>query len=141
MQSGVQPKPKSRRFRWGGLAAAVILGVAGPLGVLAYQGDQPMQTKLVMPARAAFSINIPTGCQMTEDPPGPDFQVFRIICGGVEYAGVYTGNAADRTMPRSRLTETEFAWPFQVQTWSRKISGDQEKADRISASVSVKAMN
>ena len=135
------PQPKNWRTWWSGFATAVLLAAGGLLAVVVYQGDQPMQAHRVMPARAAFSIDIPTGCEVKEDAPRSESQVFRVVCGGVEYAGVYTSNAADRSIPRSRVIATEYAWPSQVQTWSRVVPGNQEKADRISASVSVRTMN
>jgi hypothetical protein len=135
--------PRSRRLRavplvLSGLAVA---GAAVLLTVLVVQGDAPMQRHVTVDAQDAFSVDIPDGCQMTAAAGDVDYRVFRVTCGAIDYAGVYVGNSANLTVPRSRVTRTDFHWPAQVQTWSLIVPGDQEKADRIAASVSVRAQN
>ena len=88
--------------------------------------------------REAFDIELPSACQITTKGRGLDFQVFYVVCGGVDYAGVYVGNAADRSTPRSRLLPTSFDWPAEVQVWSDVVTGDQDEADKIAASVRLK---
>jgi hypothetical protein len=89
--------------------------------------------------RDSFDIELPSACQLTTKGRGIDFQVFYVICGGVDYAGVYVGNAADNSTPRSRLLMTEFDWPAEVQVWSDVVTGHQDEADKIAASVRLKS--
>ena len=91
--------------------------------------------------RAAFEIDLPSDCEMTSAGPKLDFQTFRVSCGGIQYAGLYVGNFADRSVPRSRLLPAPYAWPSEVQVWSLKVPKDQARADRIADSVRVRVGN
>ena len=91
--------------------------------------------------RQAFDVDLPSDCTMTGGDPRMDFEVFLITCGAVDYAGVYVGNAANESMPRSRLLAAPYQWPSQVQVWSLQVSADQARADRIAASVRLRKVN
>ena len=88
--------------------------------------------------RAAFDIDIPPDCELTTDGIKLDFQTFRVSCGGVQYAGLYAGNFADRSVPRSRLLPAPYSWPSEVQVWSLEVPRDQARADKIAASVRIR---
>lgn len=89
-------------------------------------------------ARAAFTVDLPGGCELRDGALRADFAVFYVYCDGQFYAGIYAGNAADREVPRSRLMLTEHRWPAEVQAWAATIPADQAKADAIAASVRVR---
>lgn len=85
--------------------------------------------------REAFEIALPADCKLATDGPRIDFQVFYVTCEGKTYGGIYVGNAADRSMPRSRVIATEYGWPSEIQVWSLEVGADQSRADAIAASV------
>lgn len=89
-------------------------------------------------ARAAFTVDLPDGCELRDGALRAEFAVFYVYCDGQLYGGVYAGNAADREVPRSRLMLTEHRWPAEVQAWAADVPGDQAKADAIAASVRVR---
>ena len=89
-------------------------------------------------ARAAFTVDLPDGCELRDGALRAEFAVFYVYCDGTFYAGIYAGNAADREVPRSRLMLTEHRWPAEVQAWAAEVRGDQAKADAIAASVRVR---
>lgn len=91
--------------------------------------------------RKAFDIALPSGCEINTEGVKLDFQTFRVSCGGVPYAGLYVGNFADKSVPRSRLLATPYSWPSEVQVWSLEVPKDQAGADRIAASVRVRINN
>lgn len=99
--------------------------------------------KLPKPAledgRAAFDIDLPSDCEMTSAGLKLDFQTFSVSCGGIQYAGLYVGNFADRSVPRSRLLPAPYTWPSEVQVWSLEVPKDQARADKIADSVRVRA--
>ena len=121
----------------------------GLVGMLLLAGCSPQRDEAVQQlelpraalqaGRDAFDITLPTGCRMTSTDAQMDFQVFRVLCGEAPYAAVYVGNAADRSIPRSRLLPTPFSWPSEVQAWSLSVPNDQERADQIAASVRVRS--
>ena len=105
------------------VGAAAVSGVA-PAAQLAHGRD-------------AFVVDVPPGCveRGTRDDLNIDYQVFYFSCRGKTYAGVYVGNAARSDIPRSRVIRTGLEWPAQVQVWSKVVPDDQQKADKIAASV------
>ncbi|HVI34064.1 hypothetical protein [Phenylobacterium sp.] len=119
-----------------------LLGISLLAGCSPQRDEAAQQLELPRAAlqkgRDAFDIALPTGCRMTSTETQMDFQVFRVLCGEVPYAAVYVGNAADASIPRSRLLPTPFSWPREVQAWSLSVPNDQDRADQIAASVRVR---
>ncbi|MFZ5718790.1 MAG: hypothetical protein ACOY5Y_04905 [Pseudomonadota bacterium] len=113
------------------LAAVALSAMAGNSAM----AQAPMDAER---ARAAFTVDLPTGCELRDGALRAEFAVFYVYCGGQFYAGIYAGNAADREVPRSRLMLTEHRWPAEVQAWAAEVPGDQAKADAIAASVRVR---
>jgi len=91
--------------------------------------------------RMAFDIDIPSDCKITTNEHRLDFQIFRVSCGGVEYAGLYVGNFADRNVPRSRVLTAPYSWPSEVQVWTLEVPNGQDRADKIASSVRVRTSN
>lgn len=112
------------------ILTAVLIGLSGP----AIADDRG---KDLSNGHDAFDIDLPKDCGLT-DKNGPDFEVFYIACNGKTYGGIYTGNAANPDMPRSRLIKTGFGWPAEIQVWSLEVPDDQARADAIAASVKVR---
>ena len=114
-----------------GLAVATTTLGALPAGAAAPAMD-------IGRARAAFTVDLPEGCVLAEGDVRASFATFYVTCEGRVYAGIYAGNDADLSVPRSRLMLTENRWPGQVQAWSVVVPGDQARADAIAASVRVR---
>jgi hypothetical protein len=110
------------------------------VGLAAEAAAQAMPLVEASSARAAFRIDLPDGCVLEEGVLQAAYATFQVSCGGRIYAGIYAGNAADPTVPRSRLIETDDKWPKQVQVWSEVVPDDQARADAIAASVKVRRL-
>jgi hypothetical protein len=113
--------------------SAIVLAFSLGSAIHAY-AEQPV----VLPdPRSVFDVDLPAGCNLS-DHSGPDFSVFYVDCNGTTYAGIYVGNAADQSVPRSKLIETGYGFPSEIQVWSNEIPSDQEKAEKIAASVKLR---
>lgn len=125
-----------------GVRLVALLGTLLLAGCSPQRDEAPHRRELPRAAlqdgRDAFDIMLPKDCNLTSNDTQMDFQVFRVVCGEIAYAAVYVGNAADQSIPRSRLLPTPFDWPSQVQAWSFSVPSDQDRADQIAASVRVR---
>ena len=119
------------------IALAIWIGIGIGTSAAPTKAD-PIAGRGLTDGRDAFDIEIPSKCTMATKGRRIDFEVFYVTCGSVDYAGVYVGNFADRTVARSRLLKTGFDWPAEVQVWSDIVPADQTRADAIAASVRVR---
>lgn len=117
---------------------ARALGLALGLGAMVSTAGAAPPVFDVGRARAAFSVDLPEGCVLEDGQVRASFAIFYVACEGKVVAGIYTGNAADRSMPRSRVMITETRWPSEVQAWAVESGDDQARADAIAASVRVR---
>lgn len=117
---------------------AKAFGLALGLGAMASTAGAAPPVFDVGRARAAFTVDLPEGCKLEDGQVRASFAIFYVACEGRVVAGIYTGNAADRSMPRSRLMITETRWPSEVQVWAVDAAEDQARADAIVASVRVR---
>jgi len=125
----------------GGLLAGLVLSACSPPKTTPTPYGDVLRKEGAMNGREAFEIDLPDDCGLSTDGLRTDFQIFYIRCGTVDYGGIYVGNFAEPSTPRSRTMKTSFAWPSEVQVWSVDVEGDQERADRIAASVHLKPQN
>jgi len=117
-------------------ALSRVVGIA--CAASAWMAAQAVDAATPRPdADAPFAIDLPQGCQIDKR-PGPDFFVYYVACHGTTYAGVYVGNFADRSVPRSRLIKTGRQFPAEIQVWSVAVPNDQARADAIAASVKLR---
>lgn len=117
---------------------AKAFGLALGLGAMASTAGAAPPVFDVGRARAAFTVDLPPGCVLEDGQIRASFAIFYVACEGKVVAGIYTGNAADRSVPRSRIMITETRWPSEVQAWAVDADEDQARADAIAASVRVR---
>lgn len=137
MKAGLGPAPISRP---GGSYLFALLGLSTVIATVtaAVVAERSPFDHMRLGARGLFVVSLPRGCAIDDGGVKEDFQVFYVNCGGVDYAGIYAGNAPNPDVPRSRVLATGAEWPTHLQVWSDQVLGDQAKADAIAASVALR---
>ena len=74
---------------------ARAFGLALALGAMAGTAGAAPPVFDLGRARAAFTVDLPEGCQLDEGQVRASFAIFYVSCEGRVYAGIYAGNAAD----------------------------------------------
>ena len=96
-------------------------------------GHEP---RMLKNPRDAFALDLPSGCVVVPRNMKIDFEVFDVVCHGVQYVGIYAGNFPSKDI-QGRIISTPYDWPAKLHVWADEVPDDQAAADAIAASVRV----